>query len=353
MWSRSCRRTSIPYRVILALPVIALLRVGLTQPLPDYHKEGEWQRVCELAQQQPLAIAPPAGPLSEQQLTACDETALYYGIGAKPDYAAALQCGWFHRAHEQRTLANMFYGPGVLTMLYANGKGVRRNYDLAIRFACEQGWASEAEMEYRIGHLQHLRDTKAESGTFDLCDDITSGLSQGICTSIQTRTADVSRSRKIDEIVDGLTVPAKGAFPPLQAAESAFEAARIEQEVDLSGTARGAFALEEEARLRDQFLVNLQRFGRGGIPSASDADLSLLEQKLNTIYKRIQNSPSSKWEFGTIKPEGIRDTERKWISLADAWIAFGRIAYPDLSATRIRAQLIRLRLQQLRSLYSE
>jgi hypothetical protein len=111
--------------------------------------------------------------------------------------------------------------------------------------------------------------------------------------------------------------------------------------------------LEEEAKLRDQFLINLRRFGRGDIPAASEADLSLLDQKLNEIYQRIQRSPASRWELGTIKPEGIRNTERKWVSLVDAWIAFARIAYPNVSATRVRAQLIRLRLHQLRSIYGD
>jgi hypothetical protein len=42
-----------------------------------------------------------------------------------------------------------------------------------------------------------------------------------------------------------------------------------------------AFQLAEQAKLRGQFLINLQRFGSGDIPAASAADLSLLDQKLN------------------------------------------------------------------------
>jgi len=188
---------------------------------------------------------------------------------------------------------------------------------------------------------------------FDLCDDITSGLSDGFCTSIRTRTADAVRSRKVDEILARLPDSVKSAFPSLQAAESAFEEARTRGEVDLSGTSRAAFQLVEEAKLRDQFLINLQRFGHGDIPAASETDLSLLDRKLNEIYQQIQHSPAGKWEFGTIKPEGIRDTEHKWVSLVDAWITFARIAYPNLSPTRVRAQLIRLRVHQLRSLNGE
>jgi hypothetical protein len=110
------------------------------------------------------------------------------------------------------------------------------------------------------------------------------------------------------------------------------------------------FELEEQKKLRDQFLINLQRFGNADIPAATSADLAALDRQLNLTYRQIQEAPASAWQYGTIKPEGIRDTERKWITLSDAWLEFARDAYPSLSPTSIHAQLIRLRLHQLRSL---
>lgn len=332
------------------LAILTLSAAAVSQQRLDYKPEKNWQEVCKQAEAQPLTATEPATPLDNDQLTKCDESALYYGLGQKPDYAAALQCGWFERAHPQHTAANMFYGPGILTMLYANGTGVSQNYDLAIRFACENEWAAKAEMAYRIGHLEYLRDTQAQNGAFDLCDDITSGLSGGSCARIHTRARDVERSRKIDHIVESLPASAQRAFPALQAAELAFEQARTEREIDLTGSARAAFQFEEEAKLRDQFLINLERFGRGDIAAAGAADVALLDRKLNEVYQRIQHSDISKWQYGTIKPEGIRDTERKWVLLLDAWSSFAPLAYPNLPETSIRAQLIRLRLHQLRSL---
>ena len=112
----------------------------------------------------------------------------------------------------------------------------------------------------------------------------------------------------------------------------------------------GAFQLEEEAKLRDQFIDNLRKFGGDQAPTASANDLALLDRQLNEVYQRIMHSPTSKWEYGTVKPEGIRDTERKWLALVSAWMAFARTAYPQLAEARIKAQLFRLRLQQLRAL---
>ncbi len=321
------------------------------QQPPPPTPEKNWQVVCKSSLATTLDSQTPPGPLASGQLSSCDETSLYYGIDKPPDYSAALQCGWYERAHPQSTRGNMFYGPGVLTMLYANGRGARQDYALAIRFACEQTWAAEAEMEYRIGHLEHLETTRAQDPNFDLCDDTTSGLSDGYCTSVNTRARDAVRNRKIDALASALPPAATPLFKSLQAAEAAFEQARIRNEVDVSGTSRGAFQLSEQAKLRDQFLINIERFQKADIPAASDGDLAGLDAKLNVAYQAIQQSiGAEKWKYGTVKPDGIKATESKWLDLVGAWLQFGRLAYPTLTSTRVRAQLIRLRLHQLHSL---
>lgn len=246
----------------------------------------------------------------------------------------------------------MFYGPGVLTMLYANGRGVERNYDLAIRFSCENEWAAPAEQEYRVGHLEYLRTTLATTDSFDLCDDITSGLSMGACRSVISGNFRAARDRKITAEVTKLPAPAKQLLTNLQGAEEAFEQSRTRYEIDLSGTARGLFAQREEDKLSDQFLINLQRFHKRDVPRTSREELAKLDENLNATYQQLQNAPAKSWEFGTIKPEGIRDTERAWLKLVDAWVAFSRVAYPSLPETTMRAQLIRLRTHQLQSLLS-
>ena len=307
-----------------------------------------WKQVCAHATAQPLPAQAPAGPLPAAELNGCDETALYYGNPGQPDYGAALQCGWYQRAHPQPSVGNMFYGPGVLAMLYANGQGVTRDLNLAIRFACENTWAADAEMEGRIGHLEQMQSSPSAAKSFDLCDDGTSGLTMGTCASVDARRLDTVRDGKILAVTASLPVAARTAFATLQHAEADFEDQRAGKEIDLSGTARGMFVLHEEGILRDQFLINLQRFGRSDIPQATVADLAALDKSLNATYQAaLGTRPTG---GSTITPDGVRETERAWLRLAEAWQAFARVAYPTLSSTRLRAQLIRLRLHQLRSL---
>ena len=319
------------------------------QRATDTQPRSATEALC--AQATSGTVQPPAirGPLTAAQLPSCNEQALYYGFTGTPKFPAALQCGWYQYAHPQTSVGNMFYGPGVLSMLYANGEGVPRNYDLAIRLVCENPWAAPAELEGRVTHLKKMRDANTPDH-FDLCDDATSGLSEGACEAISAGKHDSEREQKLSAIEEHLPAAALTQFAKLRTAEKAFEDARSRNEVDLSGTGRAAFEIAEQQKLSDQFLINLQRFSRKDIPLASTKDLALLDEQLNAVYQQLLHAPASDWQYSTINPDGIRATQRAWLELADAWIAFARTAYPDLSSESVRAQLIRLRIHQLRSL---
>jgi hypothetical protein len=281
-------------------------------------------------------------------LPGCNERALYYGFDGKPDYPAALQCGWYQYEHPQDRVGNMFYGPGVLAMLYANGHGVKQDYDMAIRFACEEQWVSESGQEYRIAHLEFLRRSSQGKHDFDLCDDDGSGLSQGSCAGIAAAFEDAARERKLSVIAAKLPTGALRAWKLLREAEVSFEDARTRNEVDLTGTGRAAFQFEDQGLLRDQFLINLQQFGARKVQSATASELSELDIKLNKVYREIETAGPD--GYTSVTPDGIKTTERAWLTLVNAWLDFSRVAYPDLSPITVHAQLIRLRLHQLQSL---
>jgi uncharacterized protein YecT (DUF1311 family) len=305
--------------------------------------------MCKDITSQPLTEPRFTAPLTPAQLAKCDSEALYYGFGSKPDYPTALQCAWYERAHPDSHNANMSRGAGVLTMLYANGRGVAKDPDLAMRFACEQQWASPAEMDYRLHHLMDIKDGKPQQTAFDNCDDITSGLSMGRCTEVHQRFADADRARKLSAITAKLTPSQRQLYDRLYSAEDNFEIVRVNNEIDLSGTARAMYQLADRGKLRDQFLINLQRFSKSDIPQATAADVKNLDAQMNVLYQKIMQAPEDPFP-GMVKPQGIRDTQRAWLKLRDAWMDFSKSAYPTLSSDRVMAQLIRLRLNQLRLL---
>ena len=167
--------------VSIAIALVAAVASAQTSA----RQEKNWEQVCARSLAAPLTIPSLAHVEADSNLRHCDSTALYYGFDRPADWTAALQCAYYQRAHPGPGQGDPFYGPGVLTMLYANGHGVPRNYDLAIRFACENTWAAGAGLELRIGHLEQLRDTHASASNFDLCDDGMSGLMAAACESVQ------------------------------------------------------------------------------------------------------------------------------------------------------------------------
>jgi len=330
--------------------LILMLSLALGAPAQNAPDES-WEKICRDVQAQPLVEPRISGPLKESQLPMCDARALYYGFGSKPDYPAALQCAWYQRSHSDANGNSDMFGPtGMLTMLYANGRGTPRNFDFAIRFACEQPFAAPAEMEGRIANLRRMKATNNQKDIFGLCDDATSGMSMGFCQSIEQDKQDAERARKRAAFTVKLTAPAKVLYDKLYAAEGRFEETRVNNELDMSGSARNMFVLQDRGRLRDQFIINLDRFSKGDIPQATAEDVKKLDAEMNAVYQRLMQLPESAYEVGTVKRDGVRETQRAWLQLRDAWMAFAKPAYPKLTADRVMAQLIRLRLHQLQAL---
>ncbi|MDB4989779.1 MAG: hypothetical protein JWN04_4957 [Myxococcaceae bacterium] len=85
-----------------------------------------------------------------------------------------------------------FTGDAILMMLYANGRGVSRNLELAIKLACN-GDGAEDEINERVQALETLASGPRKE-PFDFCDDAESGLTMGWHSIYGTRLACLSQS---------------------------------------------------------------------------------------------------------------------------------------------------------------
>jgi uncharacterized protein YecT (DUF1311 family) len=302
----------------------------------------------------PVLAKPFTAPALDPKLKPdCDSTAFYFGIGRPVDYEAARRCAWVERAHPDPTVSNIFAGPGVLSMIYANGKGVPPDFALARRLVCESDWAAPAETEGRLDILaQDERTGKAQP--FDLCETATSGLSEGWCASLDSRLNQVTREQKIKMIGDKLPPSAQPAFRSLRAAEGAFDDLRSSHEVDLSGTGRAAFELEEQDKLRDQFLINLQRVIAPTY--ISPVPLKTADANLNATYQALRASMPPKeltgefTTYGTLGFDGVQKTQRAWLTLRDAWVAFATALHGAATPEQVAAVITEQRAHQLKSL---
>ena len=198
-------------------------------------------------------------------------------------------------------------------MLYANGNGVPRNYALAIRFACEADDRGGQNTEQRIGRLEALRDDKPTANrTFDLCDEQMSGVMGAYCSDLDEKKADVGRGRRVAAIAEQLPERARAMLPQLQAAEAAFEQARMRSEnTGGGGSGSAGFALVDQNLLREQFVINLERLNKGNLPRATAADREHAQQQLDAAYGAVRALPVGDGDAihvgaALADPEGLR-----------------------------------------------
>ena len=267
----------------------------------------------------------------------CNSYKLYSGLGTTVDIVAARRCAWKERLAQEAgieprfTVASVFGGSAMLSVLYANGQGVQRDQALAIRFACEAGGAP-GEIGGRIQHLEKLEKPSSPTGnTFDFCDDITSGFMEGFCAARASELQDQRREDSIRSITDPFTADQKTAFGNLRRAEETYAESHGRGEIDLSGSARAMFQIDAEDSLRDDFIEAVTYFESGNIPGGDAASYREADSKLNIVYRRVMaKTEQHKSEYGAVQPEGIRAAERAWLKYRDAWLVFAKVRYPNV-----------------------
>lgn len=303
------------------------------------------KRSCDRVKDVAFPAADQPDEAARMKLRGCHSEELLYGIGQEADPVKARACAYLERAAGDD---EVFGGSAILMTIYARGVGAPQNLDLAIRLACELEGAP-AEVEGRVAHLEGLRRAPGSSakkkGTFDLCDDVTSGFMMGHCAAHEQRMKVAKRDRRFAARIAGWTAAEQAAFQRLRAAASEFFRARSANEIDQSGTARAALQIEEEERLETGFGALLDQVERGTLPSATAAELARVDREPNAAYQRVMKAAGPQW--GTVSKEGIRQAERRWPKYRDAWAAFVKLKYPHVDPASIEVRLTRDRTGDL------
>jgi len=111
-------------------------------------------------------------------------------------------------------------------------------------------------------------------------------------------------------------------------------------------TACGAFWLEAHDHVIDDFIATLERMEAGTILSASQADYAKVDTELNRNYRKALED-KDRYEYTTMTPEGVRSTERAWITYRDAMLAFAGKFFPKIPRRALAAKLTEDRASSL------
>lgn len=298
------------------------------------------QRICSGVKEVPLPPQDRPSPEDKKALTNCVSQDLYFGFGQPADPVKARKCAYLELEQGKDDLD--IAGRAILSMVYANGNGVERNYDLALKFACEMKGAP-GDLAGNIHELQRFKDAQS-AARYSICDHSAGPHLYKSCAILGDRFDSIERAHKISAITSQWSEKERRAFGPLQEAAQRFFASRASSEINLQPT----FEVQERAFLENGFVAKLQQLQRGELPSFSKTDWRKARSELDQVYAATQKDPNRHW--GTATAEGVRNTQELWISYRDAWVKFGKAKYPHVSGDSWRTWLTQERLVMLRPL---
>ena len=313
---------------------------GDEEPLAD------WLAVCKRYQ----AVQVPAGDIASSKVAAslsqCNSYRLYYGIDQGRDPVRARLCAYDEMSKGRGE--GPFGGRGMLMVVYANGVGAKRNWPLAIKFACGVDGAP-MEIEGRVDHLETLRKADWQGTDFSLCDDITSGYMQGFCAQHAENLRKPKRALALRKLLAAWTAAKKNDYVLLRQAADKYFRACVDNEVEQLGSASNAFEIEEQEGLEDEFLRILQDIDRAKVRPSSAKEFQIADAKLNKIYKEVQQEIAARG-WGSLSKNGVQATQRTWLKYRDAWVAFCAKNYGAVSADSVSLRLTNLRTKKLKKL---
>lgn len=237
-----------------------------------------------------------------------------------------------------------------LAMIYANGWGVKRNYDLAARFACQAEGVAPAE---GLGMLEHIRLMREDpsANALDFCDHVTSGAGMAYCAGLEEQLQEQGREARLAALEKGWNPATRKGFAALRRAAGKFfeEEASLQSDASRGGSIQGSEFVASRHQLHKQFVDAVERANTPPELSASEEALKQADAELNTVYR-------AKMAAGDATARQLLKTaQRAWIPYRDAWVKFqqarwGASVDAKKLATEVLTRLTRERTEALKVL---
>jgi hypothetical protein len=308
-------------RSSLSLPVILLL-VGFYSAFSQSTiTDPGAKQMCASIKDVQLPATDKPTPSEEKALASCVSVDAYFGFGQPADPIKARKCAY---AEIDRGAKAPIGGKAILMMVYANGNGATRNYDAAIKLACEIGGAPGDDTG-RVYQLDRLKKQNWAGNNFSVCDHSSGREMYEQCAILSERFDKIERDQKFNELTSAWKPAEKNAFHTFIEEANRFYEVQAKNGVNLEGT----FEVQEEIFFKNNLLSALQAFERGELPKYSAEEFQKSEAAEQAAYLRTQNGPETKW--GTITRESVRKSQNEWLRYCNAWIAFGRQKYPSVT----------------------
>jgi uncharacterized protein YecT (DUF1311 family) len=245
-------------------------------------------------------------------------------------------------------------------MIFANGWGVRRDYDAAISFLCRAGdEMAPFEQWSMLDHVERMRLGET-TGELQFCDHVTSGRGGLFCEQVAQARQSEAENVKIEAVKKSLGAEAQAKLAPLLEAVDKFgdaEGARTAED-SRGGTAYPSLVVLGTRRVDAAFVKTLETRVKSRAPKASAESYAAADRRLNVTYQKLLKEavacPTCSEDGGKAARDVLREAQRLWIAYRDAWAAFYLVrwsgAAPSATLEReIKASLTRERIVALRT----
>jgi hypothetical protein len=293
------------------------------------------QACASVEQVEPPAADRPTAA-EEKALASCVSLDAYYGLGEPADPLKARKCAF---AEMDRGTKSALSGKAILSMVYANGNGVERNYDVALKMACTIGDAP-GDAAGRVYQLLRLKKENSEA-RFAICDHSSGRDLYEQCAILQARFDKVERDQQLEKFTASWSARDKKAFRAFWSEVERFAKVQASNGVDLEGT----FEIQEEVFLINRAMDTLKEFESGALPKHSADEAHTAQAAEAAEYLKTQTGSASQW--GTLTRASVKNSEDEWQRYRSAWISFGKRKYPAVTEDSWNAWLDQERIQVL------
>lgn len=236
---------------------------------------------------------------------------------------------------------------------FANGKGVKRSYEIAEYFLCEaEPEMVPAEFDGMFEHVEKMRAGTTKK-PLRFCDHTTSGYSESFCAHMRWEVEIPELDARIAAVRKSSSV--KPQFDAMRKRAAAYLESESKRRSELfrGGTGYSAAVLLSDIDTKAELVKELERWSKERAPAAKIENASAADAELNAAYRAAQKGVDREEEEVADWKTLLRDAQRAWIAYRDAFAAFyverwKGSASPEALRRDVVTQLTRARAAELR-----
>ncbi|HEY7402664.1 MAG TPA: hypothetical protein VIB39_04025 [Candidatus Angelobacter sp.] len=287
------------------------------------------KQICASVKDVQLPAADRPTAAEAKALSKCSSVNIYFGFGEAADPVKARKCAY---AEIDRGDKDILGGKAMLMAIYANARGVPRNFDIALNLACAIG-GEPGDAAGRIRQLDRMKKSNWTGDNFGICGHSSGHDLYQQCVILTERFDKIERDQKFNDLTAKWNPAEKKAFHTFRDEAEKFFLVQAANGVDLEGS----FEIQEQVFQRNNLLTALQQLESGELPKYTEEEFRRAEAAESAAYARTQTGNVPRW--GTITPESVKKSEEAWRRYCNDWIAFGKRKYPTVSEASWKAWL--------------